>query len=197
MGYFMSNNFVEKWYIVHTYSGHEYRVKRELEDKVVNLRYSDIVSSIVVPDEERVEVKGKKKKISKHKFFPGYVMVKISVEPIEVKGVIEYKMDNNVWYSIRNTPGVSGFVGMGYYPTPLSQDEAKKILDRMEESKNNSEFYINAEEGSSVEIIGGPFEGSYGTVKSINRTIGRMVVMVDVFNRKTPVEIGFEEVKVI
>ena len=193
----MTENLIKKWYIVHTYSGHEYRVKRDLEERIENLRYSEFIPSVIVPDEERVEVRNKKKKVLKHKFFPGYVMVQVLVEPVEIKGMSEYKMDNNVWYTIRNTPGVSGFVGAGYYPTPLSEDEANKILQRMDKAKDNSEFYINAEDGDSVEVVGGPFEGSYGTVESIDRVNGRMVVVVDVFNRKTPIEVSFEEVQVL
>ena len=107
----MNENFVEKWYVLHTYSGHEYRVKDLLTERVVSLGVKDKVLEILVPDEEKIEIKGAKRRIVKKKAFPGYVLVRIMVEPYQSKTGTEYRMDNNVWYVVRNTHGVSGFVG--------------------------------------------------------------------------------------
>lgn len=187
-------NLVEKWYVLHTYSGHEYKVQKSLEERAVNLGVKDQIVSILVPDEEKIEVRRNKRKIVQKKCFPGYVLVKILVEPIESKLGLEYKMDNNVWYVIRNTDGVSGFVSSGFFPTPLSNEEIDAIQDRM---KRYSEVAVDVKvkEGDMVEIIRGSFMGSHGKISSIDIEHLKLTVMVDMFGRSTPIEVNFDEVK--
>ena len=190
----MNENFVEKWYVLHTYSGHEYRVKDLLTERVVSLGVKDKVLEILVPDEEKIEIKGAKRRIVKKKAFPGYVLVRIMVEPYQSKTGTEYRMDNNVWYVVRNTDGVSGFVGTKNVPTPISDDEVAVIQGRMKRYSSAPKEELQFNVGDKVEIISGSFMGSFGKIESIDMQHSKLTVMVEIFNRLTPVEGNFDEI---
>lgn len=193
-----SNNLISKWYIVHTYSGHEYRVKRNLEERINNLGVQKHIPEVIVPDEEKVEIKRNKRKIIPQKFFPGYVMVKVLVEPMETPSGIEYKMDSDIWYTIRNTPGVSGFIGTGYYPSPLSDEEALKILNRIQQKKESiPKFDVSVNMGDVVQINKGSFSGTQGIVKAIDEENGILKLEIEIFNRRTIIEARFDEVNLL
>lgn len=187
------SNLVEKWYVLHTYSGHEYKVKEILSERITSLGVKDKVLEILVPDEEKIEIKGTKRKIVKKKTFPGYVLVKVMVEPYESKTGTEYRMDNNVWYVIRNTDGVSGFVGLGNVPTPIGDEEVEKIQSRMKRYTATPEE-MKYKVGDKVEIINGSFMGSFGDIESIDQDHNKLIVMVEIFNRLTPVEVNLDEI---
>lgn len=188
-----NNKLVPKWYVLNVRSGYEYKVKNLLKERVDSLKFDDRVLDILVPDEEKIQIRGLKRKIVKKKTFPGYVLVKVMVEPLLVKSGSEYKMDNEVWYVIRNTDGVSGFIGAGT-PVPIDDSEVEIIQQRMERysasPKEDIKFNIN----DKVEIVTGSFIGSYGKVASIDPEHGKLTVMVDIFNRLTPVQVKFDEI---
>jgi transcriptional antiterminator NusG len=169
-----------KWYVVHTYSGYENKVKANLERKVHSMGMEDEIYHILVPMEDEVETKDGKKKVTKKKIFPGYVLVEMIV-------------NDRSWYVVRNTPGVTGFVGSGTKPIPLTDAEVKRILKAMgyEEIKPS----IDVEVGQVVRIISGPFENWTATVTEINSERGKLKVLVDLFGRETPAEVDFSEVE--
>lgn len=192
-----SQNFVKKWYIIHTYSGYEKKVQADLEKRVENLQLTNTVFRIIVPEEEVVELRrGKKKKIMK-KLFPGYVIVEMLVEKEEGIDGIGYRVDSEAWYVIRNTAGVTGFVGVGSEPSPLEDEEITSLLRRIGISSGDREARINLdyEVGENVKIIEGAFEGSVGKVSDIDFEHKKVKVMVELFGRLTPVEVHFEGVE--
>lgn len=166
----------KKWYVVHTYSGYENKVKTNLEKRVDSMSMQDKIFRVVVPMEEEIEIKDGKKKITKRKVFPGYVMV-------------EMIMSDDSWYVVRNTPGVTGFVGSGTKPTPLQPNEVRVILRQMgiDEPRHKVEFSL----GQSIRVVGGPFSGFIGVVEEINADRGKLRVLVSMFGRDTPVELDF------
>ncbi|BDU51294.1 transcription termination/antitermination protein NusG [Haliovirga abyssi] len=194
-----SQNFVKKWYIIHTYSGYEKKVKTDLEKRVESLNFTDKVFRIIVPEEEKIEmVRGKKKKVAR-KLFPGYVMVEMLVKKEETLEGIGHKVDSDVWYVIRNTAGVTGFVGIGAEPIPLEDEEAVHLLRKIgiiEKSDKNKGTVIELpyKVNEKVKIIEGPFENSIGEVASIDYEHKKVKVMIDIFGRMTPTEVGFEGV---
>jgi transcriptional antiterminator NusG len=165
-----------KWYVVHTYSGHENKVKANIEKLVENRGMEDVIYEVVVPTEEVIEVKNGKKKVKQKKIFPGYVIVKMI-------------MNDESWYVIRNTRGVTGFVGPGSKPIPLSEDEIKKM--GIEQSIPE----INIQIGDTVKVIAGPFESFIGVVKGINLEKQILKVLISMFGRETPVELDFMQVE--
>lgn len=168
-----------QWYVIHTYSGYENKVKANLEKKVKSMGMENEIFRIMVPMEDEVEVKDGKKKISKKKVFPGYVLVEMIV-------------NDRSWYVVRNTPGVTGFVGSGTKPIPLNPKEIKHILKNMgvDEAKPRVEFSLK----QHVRIVSGPFEGFMGSVEEINYEKGKVKVLVSLFGRETPVELDFGQV---
>ena len=170
----------KNWYVIHTYSGYENKVKANLERKVHSMGMEDEIYRILVPMEDEVETKDGKKKVTKKKIFPGYVLVEMIV-------------NDRSWYVVRNTPGVTGFVGSGTKPIPLTDTEVKRILKAMgyEEIKPS----IDVEVGQVVRIISGPFENWTATVTEINSERGKLKVLVDLFGRETPAEVDFSEVE--
>lgn len=169
----MSEN--AKWYVVHTYSGHENKVKANLDKIVENRGMQDIILDIAVPMEDRIEVKNGQKKIKTKKMFPGYVVVKML-------------MNDESWYVIRNTQGVTGFVGPGSKPVPLSDDEVRKMgIDTVYVD-------LDVEIGDNVKVISGPFESFMGTIEEINTEKQIMKVLISMFGRETPVELEFGQV---
>lgn len=165
-----------KWYVVHTYSGHENKVKANIEKLVENRSMQDIVHEILVPTEEYVEVKDGKKKVKERKKFPSYVIIKML-------------MTDESWYLVRNTRGVTGFVGPGSKPIPLTPEEIKNMGVR----EALPEIDIKVDD--SIKVISGPFESFMGTVKEINTEKRKLKVFISMFGRETLVELDFDQVQ--
>ncbi len=165
-----------RWYVVHTYSGYENKVKTDLEKTVKNRELEDFFFEIVVPMEEQIEIKDGKKKTNLKKVFPGYVLVKMIVTEA-------------TWYIVRNTRGVTGFVGSGTDPIPLTEAEIRKMGFEL------PSVTIDYDVGDSVSIIDGSFENFVGTVQEINKDKKKVKVLVSMFGRETPVEVDFSQVQ--
>jgi transcriptional antiterminator NusG len=172
-----------KWYIIHTYSGFERKVKESLESRV--RAYPELeqrIGQVLIPTESVTEVRGGKKYTSERMFYPGYVLV-------------EMDMDDNVWHVVKGTPRVTGFVGTGQQPTPLSEDEVKQIVYRVADSKEKPKLKVKFEKNESVRISEGPFASFTGVVDEVNEDRETLKVMVTIFGRSTPVELGFGQVE--
>jgi transcription termination/antitermination protein NusG len=170
------------WYVVHTYAGYENKVKTNLESRIHTMQMEGKIFNVHIPMEDVMEIKGGKKQVVQKKVFPGYLLVKMIY-------------DNDSWFVVRNTPGVTGFVsaGTGSKPTPLSRREVEKILVvKKEEVK--PQFRLGFEEGDVVRIISGPFADFNGTISEINVDQSKLKVLVNIFDRETPVELGFDQV---
>lgn len=170
-----------QWYVVHTYSGYEDRVKSSLEKAVTNLGFQERIAQIIVPTEEVVEIKKNKKSFKKRKFFPGYVFIEMTI-------------DNETYWLIRNTAGVTGFLG-GSKPVPMPEDEVKNLLDAMSGTAAKPRPSITFDKEENVRIIEGPFKHFIGVVEEINEEKGKLKVMVTIFGRPTPVELDFLQVE--
>ena len=168
------------WYVIHTYSGYENKVKMNLEKRVESMNMEEKIFRVLVPMEDEVEFKNGKEKITKRKVYPGYVLV-------------EMEMTDDSWYVVRNTPGVTGFVGTGTKPIPLLDQEVVKILQQMgmDEVHTRIDFEIN----QSVQVIVGPFKDFVGVVREILADKGKLRVEVSMFGRETPVELEFSQVQ--
>jgi transcriptional antiterminator NusG len=175
----MSNND-RRWYIVHTYSGFEERVKRNLEQRVKYMDAENKIFRIVIPTEDEIEIRSGQRRTVTRKIFPGYVLV-------------EMKLDDESWHVVRNTPGITGFVGGGNKPTPLAEDEVKTILRQMEEGA--PQVKVGFKKGESVRVVDGPFTDFIGTVDEINVAKGKVKVMLSLFGRETSVELDFLQVE--
>ena len=185
---------VRKWFMIHTYSGYEKKVKTDLEQKVGTLQLRDVVTNILVPEEETTEiVRGKPKKIYR-KLFPAYVMLEMEATREENENGISYKVDPDVWYIIRNTNGVTGFVGVGSDPIPMEDDEVKNIFNIIGMDTSKETIKLDFAEGDFVKILKGSFIDQEGQVAEIDYEHGRVKVMVDIFGRMTPVEIEVDGV---
>jgi transcription termination/antitermination protein NusG len=170
------------WYVVHTYAGYENKVKANLESRIHTMQMEDKIFRVHIPMEDVMEIKSGKKQVVQKKVFPGYLLVKMTY-------------DNDSWYVVRNTPGVTGFVsaGTGSKPTPLSKREVEKILAvKKEEAK--PQVRLGFEEGDVVRIISGPFADFNGTISEINPDQAKLKVLVNIFDRETPVELSFDQV---
>lgn len=172
----------KKWYVVHTYSGYENKVKANLEKRIESMNMEEKIFRILVPMEDEVEIKDGKKKISKRKVFPGYVLV-------------EMFMTDDSWYVVRNTPGVTGFVGSGSKPIPLNDVEATQIIKQMGAEEPRAKIDFTA--GENVRVIAGPFENFIGQIEEINMEKNKIRVMISMFGRETPVELDFTQVEKI
>mgnify|MGYP003483010852 FL=1 len=170
----------KRWYVIHTYSGYENKVSANLERKVHSLGMENEIFRIVIPMENEVEIKDGKKRSVQRKVFPGYVLVEMIV-------------NDRSWYAVRNTPGVTGFVGSGSKPIPLTEDEVRQIMRSMgvEESRPKIDFQLH----QLVRLKSGPFADCLGKVSEINEERGKLKVLVDMFGRETPVEIDFTQVE--
>lgn len=172
----------KEWYVVNTYSGHEAKVKEKLEAKVESMGLQDYIYRIIIPETTEVEIKDGVKKEKTKKMFPGYVLV-------------EMVMSDEAWYIVRNTPGVTGFIGSsgkGAKPTPLLPSEIDKILASMGMSRVNIESEIAV--GDKVSIVDGPFRGMIGKVDNIDLENNRLNVLIDLFGQETPVEVEVYQV---
>jgi transcriptional antiterminator NusG len=171
------------WYVVHCYSGYENKVHHAIMQRIETMGMQDRIFDVVVPTQEEIEIKDGKRKPIERRVFPGYILV-------------EMVMDEDSWYVVRNTPGVTGFVGMGNDPTPLRPDEVKQIMTRMDEGAE-PRIKINFKVGQKVRINGGPFNDFIGMVAAIDPDKSKVRVMVDIFGRETPVELDFMEVQTV
>jgi transcription termination/antitermination protein NusG len=171
-----------EWYVVHTYAGYENKVKTNLESRIHTMQMEDKIFDVHIPMEDVMEIKGGKKQVVQKKVFPGYLLVKMVY-------------DNDSWYVVRNTPGVTGFVaaGTGSKPTPLSRREVEKIL-AVKKQEVKPAFRLGFEERDVVRIISGPFADFNGTITEINIDQSKLKVLVNIFDRDTPVELGFDQV---
>ena len=170
-----TENLTPRWYVVHTYSGYENKVKTDLEKTVKNRELEDYFFEIVVPMEEQIEIKNGKKKTNLKKVFPGYVLVKMIVTEA-------------TWYIVRNTRGVTGFVGSGTDPIPLTEQEIRQMGFEL------PSVNIDFSQGDSVSITGGSFDGFVGTVQEINKDKRKVKVLVSMFGRETPIEVDFAQI---
>ncbi|WP_251553868.1 transcription termination/antitermination protein NusG [Neobacillus muris] len=173
----------KNWYVVHTYSGYENKVKANLEKRVESMGMTDKIFRVVVPEEEETDVKNGKKKIVKRKVFPGYVLV-------------ELVMTDDSWYVVRNTPGVTGFVGSagsGSKPTPLLPEEVAVILKRMGVEEKRVD--VNFEIGETVRVKEGPFANFTGNIEELDKDKAKLKVLVNMFGRDTPVELDFSQIE--
>jgi transcriptional antiterminator NusG len=172
----------KNWYVIHTYSGYENKVKTNLERRVKTMEKEDKIFRVLVPTEEEYEFKDGKKKITQKKIFPGYVLV-------------EMLMEDDSWYLVRNTPGVTGFVGTGTKPIPLQESELREIMRRigLEEPRPKIDFSV----GEGVRVTSGPFQHFTGIVQEIQADRGKLRVLVSMFGRDTPVELDFSQVEKI
>ncbi|HKI28434.1 MAG TPA: transcription termination/antitermination protein NusG, partial [Actinomycetota bacterium] len=170
------------WYVVHTYAGYENKVKTNLESRIHTMQMEDKIFDVHIPMEDVMEIKGGKKQVVQRKVFPGYLLVKMVY-------------DNDSWYVVRNTPGVTGFVaaGTGSKPTPLSRREVEKIL-AVKKEEVKPQFRLGFEENDVVRIISGPFADFNGTISEINLDQSKLKVLVNIFDRETPVELSFDQV---
>ncbi|HSJ49847.1 MAG TPA: transcription termination/antitermination protein NusG [Actinomycetota bacterium] len=170
------------WYVVHTYAGYENKVKTNLESRIHTMQMEDKIFDVHIPMEDVMEIKGGKKQVVQRKVFPGYLLVKMIY-------------DNDSWYVVRNTPGVTGFVaaGTGSKPTPLSRREVDKIL-AVKKEEVKPQYRLGFEENDVVRIISGPFADFNGTISEINLDQSKLKVLVNIFDRETPVELSFDQV---
>jgi transcriptional antiterminator NusG len=175
----------KNWYVVHTYSGYENKVKANLEKRVESMGMQDKIFRVIVPEEEETDMKNGKKKVVKRKVFPGYVLV-------------ELVMTDDSWYVVRNTPGVTGFVGSsgaGSKPTPLLSDEIGSILKHM--GVDEKRFDIDYEIGETVKVKEGPFANFTGSIEEIDKDKAKIKVLVNMFGRDTPVELEYTQIEKI
>ncbi len=169
----------KKWYVVHTYSGYEERVRRNLEQRIRFMDAGEDISQVVVPTEEEIEVRGGQRRTLTKRMLPGYVLV-------------EMRLTDQSWNIVRNTPGVTGFVGSGNKPVPLLEEEANQILRQTEEGPK---VKVGFRKGQSVRVNSGPFVDFVGTVDEINLGKGKVKVLLSLFGRETPVELDSLQVE--
>ncbi len=176
-----------QWYVIHTYSGYENKVKANLEHRIQSMDVQDRIFQVVIPTEEEIEIRDGQRRMVQRKRFPGYVLV----DMLELKEGDE--ASNKAWYVVRNTPGVTGFVGSGNKPVPLEQSEVNKILRQMKAEEPRVK--VNFTVGEKVRIIDGPFMDFTGAVDEINTDKGKVKVLISLFGRETPVELDFLQVE--
>lgn len=171
------------WYVVHSYSGHENKVKANLEMRIKTTHMEDRIFEVQIPIEEVVEFKGGKKVTVEKKRFPGYILARLY-------------LDEETWQVVRNTPGVTGFVGSGSKPSPLSRREVERILGVVKgEEKKAPRFKPDWEVGETVRVVEGPFADFNGLIENINVDQSKVRVLVDIFGRETPVELNFDQIQ--
>lgn len=170
------------WYVVHTYSGYENKVKTNLEKRVESMEMQEKIFRVLVPMEDEIEIKDGKQKKVKRKVFPGYVLV-------------EMLMSDDSWYVVRNTPGVTGFVGSGNKPIPLTPEEVKAILG--DETEKAATIVVHFEIDQPVRVVSGPFKDHPAVIKEIFPDKGKVRVLVNMFGRDTPVELEFHQIQEI
>jgi len=170
----------KRWYVLHTYSGYEENVARNLRQRIESMDMEDKIYNVLIPTENRIKIKNGRRRIVTEKIFPGYVLVEMIVT-------------DDSWYVVRNTPNVTGFVGSGTTPTPISDEEVKGLMTRMGVAE--PKYKIDVEAGSPVRITDGPFKEFEGKVAEVDEGRGKIKVLVSMFGRETPVELDFLQVK--
>ncbi len=171
-----------RWYVLHTYSGYEENVARNLRQRIESMDMEDKIYNVLIPTENRIRIKNGKRKIMTEKIFPGYVLVEMLVT-------------DDSWYVVRNTPNVTGFIGSGTTPTPIAEAEVRALLERMGVAE--PKYKIDVEVNSAVRITDGPFKEFEGKVAEVDEGRGKVKVLVSMFGRETPVELDFLQVKKI
>jgi len=177
-----SDNPAARWYVVHTYSGREAQIAQQLRQRIESMSLEDQVLEILIPTQEKIEVRSGQKQKVKEKIFPGYLLIKMV-------------LNDNSWLTVRTTNGITGFVGVGDKPTPLEEGEVKAIQDfiKLAAPKFKAKFSV----GEAVKIVDGPFADFLGTIESIDEEKGKVKVLVSIFGRETPVELDFLQVSKI
>jgi transcriptional antiterminator NusG len=178
----MTDVATKNWYIVHTYSGFEKKVAESLAERKTAYGLADEIGEILIPTEDVVEMRGGRKVVSSKRFFPGYILV-------------EMNMTDNAWHVVKNTPKVTGFVGAGAKPTPLSKEEVEQILEQVKTAAEKPKPKYTFDKGDTVRINEGPFTGFNGIVDEVNMEKNTLKVMVTIFGRATPVELDFLQVE--
>jgi transcriptional antiterminator NusG len=173
-----------RWYIVHTYSGFENKVKKNLKERIKTLGCEKLFGQIIVPTEQVIELRKGQKKTSSRKFYPGYILVQMV-------------LNDETWHTVRNTAKVTGFVGGEIKPTPIPDEEAEKIIQQMEEGVNKPKPKYRFEEGDEVRVIDGPFSNFQGVVEEVKPDKEKLRVLITIFGRSTPVELDFIQVNKI
>jgi transcriptional antiterminator NusG len=173
---------VKKWYVIHTYSGYENKVKAVLEERIKSFGKEDFFAGILVPTENVVELVKGEKKTSTRKFFPGYILVNM-------------ELNDETWHIVRSTPKVTGFIGGGNKPTPIPDEEVKEIMNQISEGTLRPKPKVTFERGDNIQIIDGPFVNFNGIVDEVKPDKGRLKVLVSIFGRDTPLELEFLQVK--
>ena len=174
----------KNWYVIHTYSGFEQKVRASLIEQFERSSRKEDLGGIIVPVEDVVEVRKGKKKVSSRKFFPGYILINV-------------EMSQDIWYMIKNTAKVSGFLGGGGKPVPLSEEEMKAVEELIRGEASQPKHRFSFEKGENVRVIDGPFVNFNGTVDEVNQDKGKVRVMVSIFGRATPVELEFPQVEAV
>jgi transcriptional antiterminator NusG len=172
----------KRWYVIHTYSGYEENVAQNLRQRIESYAMEEKIFNVLIPEEKKIKIKNGKRKIVTEKIFPGYIIVEMIV-------------DDESWYVVRNTPNVTGFIGAGTTPVPISEKEIKELQQRMgvEEPK----YKIDISVDMPVKIVDGPFKDFEGKVENVDEARGKVKVLVSMFGRETPVELDFLQVKKI
>jgi transcription termination/antitermination protein NusG len=169
-----------QWYVVHCYSGYENKVKKNLEHRAASMGMQNAILQVIVPTEEQIELKDGQRRVVERRIYPGYVLVQMT-------------LDEESWYVVRNTPGVTGFVGIGTKPTPLRQEEVDRIMRRMEAEEPVAQVKVKA--GDRVRIVEGSFVDFHGTVDEVYPDKGKARVLVSFFNRETPIEVDLLQIE--
>lgn len=170
------------WYVIHTYSGCEHKVKVSLEEQLERMGLEEKVSKIMIPTEDIIEIKGGKRKISERKCYPGYIFIQMD-------------MDVDMWYVIKNLPKVTGFLGGQAKPSPISEEEVNRLIDQLKSETTKPKPKVMYIHGENVRVIDGPFANFNGVIEEINPERGKVKVMVSIFGRSTPVELEFTQVE--
>jgi len=170
------------WYVLHTYSGYEEAVARNLRQRIESMSMEDKIFNVLVPIEKKIKIKAGKRRVVEEKIYPGYVLVEMTVT-------------DDSWYVVRNTPRVTGFVGSGTTPTPISSEEIRELQRRMGVDEPKYKFDIAV--GDSIKIVDGPFKDTDGKIAEIDEERGRIKVLISMFGRETPVELDFLQIKKI
>jgi len=169
-----------RWYVIHTYSGYEETVAKNLRQRIEAFGMQDKIFNVIVPKEKKIKIKNGKREIVEEKIYPGYVLVEMIVT-------------DDSWYVVRNTPNVTGFVGAGTTPIPISDEEIEKLKKRME--LKEPEYKIEVEKGDLVKVVEGVFKGFEGKVDEIDKERGKVKVLINIFGRETPVELDYLQIK--
>lgn len=169
-----------RWYVLHTYSGYEENVAQNLRQRVDSMDMDDKIFNILIPKEKKIKIQNGKRKVIEEKIFPGYILVEMIVT-------------DDSWYAVRNTPNVTGFIGTGNIPTPVSEEEVAGLQKRM--GVDEPKFQIDVSVGSPVRIVDGPFKNLEGKIIEVDDGKGKIKVMISMFGRETPVELDFLQIK--